>query len=95
MEARTCSAKKFIKLCRAAEEKGFNRQVLTDDLKKVIDPSGVNLLSVMVPYHNRINFDFVVEKEKEEDHHRVECFVKVKNQKLPLMLTLDISVDDW
>lgn len=93
MIAKVCGTVELMAMCRLAEKHEFNRQVATEILAENIDPQGIHLLEVIVPYHRA---SFGPSKEPIwPDHHRCQVYCKVVDSDEPVRFFLDIAVQNW
>lgn len=93
MELRVCDAKTLLLLCSNAEKHQFNRQAVTELLAEEIDPTGINLVGVILPYH-RASFG-PSQEPIWPDHHRCEVYAKVKDKDDPVRFFLDVATKDF
>ena len=72
-----------------ARRHSFNRQADIEEIRKVIDPAGLHVASVMLMFHQ-------ASPERElPDHHRISIFVKPLRTMEPIELVIDVETKYW
>jgi hypothetical protein len=93
MSIKVCDSNTLLVLAAAADKYEFNRRVVTEELVKDIDPNGINIVSLVLPYH-RASFGPTVEP-RWPDHHRCEVYCKVTGKDDPVRFYLDIEAEKF
>jgi len=84
---KACNTEDLLTLCHRAIRNRFNRQLNVADIRTV-DPDGIHLVSVALPFHNLDNAAI--------PHHRCTLYLKVKGSTEPLEgMLLDVAVKDF
>jgi hypothetical protein len=87
MEARVINTQTLSVLAERGARKHLNRQL---DLRSVgaVDPDGLHVLAVILPYHNGI-------AAKQGPHHRCEILIKRPDTTEPSTAVIDVLVEDF
>tara|TARA_R110000824_G_scaffold268440_3_gene457054 strand:- start:1298 stop:1765 length:468 start_codon:yes stop_codon:yes gene_type:complete len=78
--SKVADSKTLIKLCRDADNRGYNRRVITEELEKKIDPHGKNIINPIM-IHN-------------DTEWRCLCMIKLSGETMPVSVFLDVHPDN-
>lgn len=77
----------LLDLVRRGVGHDFNRCLDEAKLTKWIDPDGMHILHLVLPFHQQYKANV--------DHHRTRVYIKVKGSMNPEEAFLDIADSDW
>lgn len=86
-ELKAVHADDLIYIANEAKRYDFNRQVDINWLRNILDPNGVNLVSVALGFHNG---DFA-----NIQHHRCSVLAKQNGKTEPTQFYLDVAVETF
>jgi hypothetical protein len=85
--AKALTATQVSLIAKHAKHANLNRQ-LTPEVLKDLDPIGINLIKIRLPFHHR-------GIRNDPQHHRVDFLLKMTGTMEPLTGFLDILDSDW
>ncbi len=88
-DMRLASAADMLTLAHESRAHNLNRQLDPNPLRRLLDPKGVNVLQVLLPFHSR------GDAAADEMHHRVRVLLRYQGTDTPHLAELDVLAAQW